>query len=76
MNVHRIMGTEVEYGIAVPGQPHANAMSLSSQVVTAYAAMHRTDAVTRWDYEQENPLRDARGFEWERAGVDPAALTD
>jgi proteasome accessory factor A len=31
------MGTEVEYGISVQGQPLANPMVASSQVVNAYA---------------------------------------
>ena len=38
MSVRRIMGTEVEYGISVPGQPGANPMVTSSQVVNAYGA--------------------------------------
>ena len=38
MSVRRVMGTETEYGISVPGQPGANAMVSSSQVVNAYQA--------------------------------------
>ena len=38
MSVLRIMGTETEYGISVPGQPGANAMVTSSQIVNAYQA--------------------------------------
>jgi Pup amidohydrolase len=64
MSVRRVMGTEVEYGIAVPGQPTANPTTLSSQVVNAWAV---ADAPTprrpRWDFEEESPLRDARGFD-------------
>ena len=30
------MGIETEYGVSSPGHPHANAMLMSSQVVTAY----------------------------------------
>ena len=37
MTARRVMGTEVEYGISVPGQPTANSMLLSSQIVNAYA---------------------------------------
>ena len=29
MSVRRVMGTEVEYGISVPGQPTANPTTLS-----------------------------------------------
>jgi proteasome accessory factor A len=76
MTVRRIMGTEVEYGISVPGHPNMNAMNLSSQVVTAYAAAAEPSVGARWDYEEEHPLRDARGFELDRGVVDAAALTD
>ena len=37
MSVRRVMGTEIEYGISVPGQPTANPTTLSSQVVNAWA---------------------------------------
>ena len=36
--MRRIMGTEVEYGIAVPGDATANPVLTSTQVVLAYAA--------------------------------------
>jgi proteasome accessory factor A len=65
MTVRRVVGTEVEYGISVPGQPGANAMLLSSQIVNAYggrADMPRSRRA-RWDFEEESPLRDARGFD-------------
>src|SRR4051812_22534639 len=60
------MGTETEYGIAVPGQTSANHMLASSQIVNAY--LNATTAGTRdrrprWDFEEESPLRDARGFD-------------
>ena len=38
MSVLRVMSTETEYGISVPGQPGANAMVTSSQIVNAYQA--------------------------------------
>ena len=38
MSVRRIMGIETEYGISVPGNPGANAMVTSTQVVNAYLA--------------------------------------
>ncbi|MGO4760341.1 proteasome accessory factor PafA2 family protein, partial [Streptomyces sp. 2MCAF27] len=65
-----------EYGISVPGHPNANAMLTSSQVVNAYAAaMHRARRA-RWDFEEENPLRDARGFDLARESADASQLTD
>ena len=38
MTVRRVMGIETEYGIVVPGNPAANPMVASGDVVTAYAA--------------------------------------
>jgi Pup amidohydrolase len=79
MTVRRIMGTEVEYGISVPGQPGANPMVTSSQIVNAYGARPELtrNGRARWDYEEESPLRDARGFTFGGALYDPAeALAD
>ena len=76
MTVRRVMGIETEYGISVPGHPNANAMLTSSQIVNAYAAaMHRARRA-RWDFEEENPLRDARGFDLAREAADSSQLTD
>src|SRR3978361_2023841 len=66
MSVRRVMGTEVEYGVSLPGQPSANAMLFSAQVVNAYARTPSSAGRSRrttWDFEEESPLRDARGFE-------------
>jgi proteasome accessory factor A len=76
MTVRRVMGIETEYGISVPGQPGANPMLASSQVVNAYAAGVLRSRPPRWDFEEESPLRDARGFELDRALADASALTD
>jgi Pup amidohydrolase len=58
--ITKYMGTETEFGISVIGRPDFNPVLASSLVVNAYAADGRSRA--RWDYEEENPLRDARGF--------------
>ncbi|EWC62919.1 Pup ligase PafA [Actinokineospora spheciospongiae] len=73
--MRRIMGTEVEYGISVPGDPTANPVLTSTQVVLAYAAAADIPRArrARWDYEVESPLRDARGFD---LGVPGMAPTD
>ncbi|WP_349308044.1 MULTISPECIES: depupylase/deamidase Dop [unclassified Pseudofrankia] len=75
MSVRRIMGVETEYGVSVPGQPNTNQMLASSLVVNSYA--NRTasgGSRARWDFEEESPLRDARGFETPREPVvDPSA---
>src|SRR5258705_803283 len=77
MSVRRVMGIETEYGISVPGQPGANAMVTSSQVVNAYHSATAAKARrTRWDFEEENPLRDARGFDLSRDTADASQLTD
>jgi proteasome accessory factor A len=74
------MGTETEYGIIAPALPSANPTLLSSQVVNAYAATLREGlgnlAGTRWDYTDETPLTDARGFRMDRASAHPSQLTD
>ncbi len=76
MTVRRIMGIETEYGISVPGNPAANSMLTSSQIVNAYAAHAARARRAHWDFEEENPLRDARGFELSRSAADQSQLTD
>ena len=78
MSVHRVMGIETEYGISVPGHPHVNAMTTSSAVVTSYSGVAVGDrrSRARWDFDEEHPLRDARGYDMSRAEADPSQLTD
>ncbi len=77
MTVRRVMGIETEYGISVPGDPTANPMIASGQVVNAYASSHGVrSGRAGWDYADEAPLRDARGFEMGRGAADPSQLTD
>ncbi len=59
------MGTETEYGILSPENPYISPLVTSTHAVVAYAAM-RTQARTRWDYAEEAPLRDTRGFDLQR----------
>ena len=71
------MGIETEYGIVVPGSPAANPMVASGDVVTAYAASRGIrPARASWDYADEAPLRDARGFDMGRGTAHPSQLTD
>lgn len=74
------MGIETEYGVLEPGRPLANPMLMSSQVVVAYrASAARTGGArgkARWDYDDEDPLADARGFHLPRASAHPSLLTD
>src|SRR5690348_2288019 len=76
MSVRRVMGTETEFGISVQGQPTANPMVASSQVVNAYGTSTLRARRARWDFEEESPLRDARGFDMSREIADPTQLTD
>ncbi len=76
MTVRRVMGTETEFGISVQGQPTANPMVASSQVVNAYASATLKARRARWDFEEESPLRDARGFDLSREMADAVQLTD
>ncbi|UGT62951.1 depupylase/deamidase Dop [Nocardia asteroides] len=75
--MQRIIGIEVEYGISTPTEPSANPILTSTQAVLAYAAAAGVPRAkrTRWDYEVESPLRDARGFDLSRMSG-PAPVID
>ncbi len=75
--MERIIGIEVEYGISSPTDPTANPILTSTQAVLAYAAAAGVPRAkrTRWDYEVESPLRDARGFDLGRFSG-PAPIID
>jgi proteasome accessory factor A len=60
MAIPKVIGTETEYGIVGVGAADFNPVLTSSQLISTYAGSLRR---IRWDYEQESPLRDARGFE-------------
>jgi proteasome accessory factor A len=60
MAIAKVMGIETEYGISGPGNADFNPVLASSLLINGYAGSLRR---IRWDYEQESPLRDARGFE-------------
>ena len=61
MAIAKVVGTETEYGIAaVRRQVDINPVLSSSLLISSYAGSLRR---IRWDYEDESPLRDARGFE-------------
>ncbi|SKC70520.1 depupylase/deamidase Dop [Krasilnikoviella flava] len=73
------MGIETEYGVLAPGRPMANPMLMSSQVVMTYRALVARAGArppARWDYDDEDPLQDARGFHLQRASAHPSLLTD
>jgi proteasome accessory factor A len=64
--IPKVLGTETEYGIMAAGQPEFNPVIASSLLISGYAGSLRR---IRWDYEDESPLRDARGFEPVSAGA-------
>ncbi len=51
-------------------------MLTSSQVVNGYAQTQPLARKTRWDFDEEHPLRDARGFDLSREVADSSQLTD
>jgi proteasome accessory factor A len=63
MAIPKVMGTEIEYGITVRGDPDFDPISGCVLLVNAYREDHAGEIL--WDYDQENPLVDARGFQVE-----------
>ena len=61
MAIPTVMGTEVEYGIIVKNDPDFDPISSCVLLVNAYR--EDPDGTILWDYDQENPLADARGFQ-------------
>lgn len=57
----RVLGTETEFGIAAKDASVADPVSGSIAVIGHYTGLPAPSAI--WDYEHENPLLDARGFE-------------
>jgi proteasome accessory factor A len=63
MAIPKVMGTEIEYGITVKNDRDFDPISSCVLLVNAYREDHRGRIL--WDYDQENPLADARGFQVE-----------
>jgi proteasome accessory factor PafA2 len=61
MAIPTVMGTEVEFGIIVKNDPDFDPISSCVLLVNAYR--EDPDGKILWDYDQENPLADARGFQ-------------
>ncbi|QCU79387.1 proteasome accessory factor PafA2 [Citricoccus sp. SGAir0253] len=74
------MGMETEYGVHAPDNPGTGHSVLSVEVVNAYAdvvtAAGGSVAGTEWDYGEESPLVDARGWQLPRSAAHPTQLTD
>jgi len=61
MATQTVMGTEIEYGITVKNDPDFDPISSCVLLVNAYREDPAGEIL--WDYDQENPLADARGFQ-------------
>ncbi len=61
MAIPKTMGTEIEFGITVKGDRDFDPISACVLLVNAYREEHAAKIL--WDYDQENPLADARGFQ-------------
>lgn len=61
MAIPKIMGSETEYGIMVRNDPDFDPISKSLLLINSYHV--EPLAKFLWDYDQEDPLVDARGFE-------------
>lgn len=66
MSIPKVMGIETEYGVITRGGEDQSPILASSLLINSYTSPRLKKI--RWDYEEESPLRDARGFE--RPGFD------
>jgi proteasome accessory factor A len=56
--VPKVCGIETEYGVALRGAADANPVLASSMLINGYVEHRKVG----WDFEDESPGRDARGF--------------
>lgn len=61
--MQQVLGTETEFGIVARDPQLVDPVSNSLQLIGVYPALLVPQGI--WDYENENPLLDARGFEVE-----------
>ncbi|MGI8662629.1 MAG: depupylase/deamidase Dop [Acidimicrobiales bacterium] len=70
MALRKVLGVETEYGILVRGAADSNPIAASSVLINAYvnevarqaSSDHAGQAKVGWDFEDEHPGNDARGF--------------
>lgn len=60
MAIAKVCGIETEYGILVVGSDEMGPTTASSLLINAYVS--RLERKIGWDFEDESPERDARGF--------------
>ncbi len=64
MAIPKTIGVETEYGILIRGTDDSNPIAASSLLINAYLNAERTGPAERvgWDFEDESPGMDQRGF--------------
>src|SRR5438309_7771697 len=60
MAIRKVCGIETEYGIVLRGAGESNPITASSLLINAYVS--QLARKVGWDFEDESPGRDARGF--------------
>jgi len=60
MAIRKVCGIETEFGIVLRGAAESNPIAASSLLINAYVS--RLQRKVDWDFEDESPGRDARGF--------------
>ncbi|MDQ3758103.1 MAG: proteasome accessory factor PafA2 [Actinomycetota bacterium] len=65
--MRKVCGVETEYGIVLRGSGESNPIAASSVLINAYVSELQRRSATAdrpvgWDFEDESPGRDARGF--------------
>jgi proteasome accessory factor PafA2 len=58
--IRKVCGVETEYGIVLRGGGESNPIAASSMLINAYVSSLRQQVT--WDFEDESPGNDARGF--------------
>jgi proteasome accessory factor PafA2 len=58
--IRKVCGVETEYGIVLRGGGESNPIAASSMLINAYVSSLRQQV--GWDFEDEHPGNDARGF--------------
>ncbi|WP_447969086.1 depupylase/deamidase Dop [Nitrospira sp. M1] len=58
--MHRILGTETEFGLLAKGSGQSDPVTDSMRLISHYPMLPSPQGI--WDYENENPFFDARGF--------------
>src|SRR5256885_12490916 len=65
MAIRKVCGIETEYGIVLRGVAESTPIVASSLLINAY--VNQLQRKVGWDFEDESPGRDARGFAREGA---------